>query len=289
MRVSAPRFRIRSHAAIASLALAIGGLGTVAAHATEPEDLVNLVRIQGCGGVPGVRTEVVRNGTLDQVARTWAQGGRLQDAIDQVGYPATSSGSIYIEGTTDRSGMLRLLGARHCSVVNDLDYTEIGVYRFAAGTWLVLAEPVEPLDPDAQAEVAGEVLVLVNAARRQSRRCGLRRHGPAAPLALSAALSEVALGHAQDTAARGKLTHRGADGSRPEERVTRAGYAWQATGENIAFGQRDAQAVVAHWLDSSGHCANIMNARFTEFGVGFAIDVEGGGRAYWVQVFAEPR
>jgi uncharacterized protein YkwD len=271
------------------LACAAALLGAPQAHATEIVELVNSIRMQGCSGRPGVGTEVTRSDTLDQVARAWSRGGRLQDAIDQVGYPAVASGSVYIEGTTDRSGLMRLLGARHCNVVNNPDHTEIGVYIFAAGTWLVLSQPLALPDPDAQAEVAREVLELVNAARRQARRCGLRRHSAAAPLELSPALSEVALAHARDMAAHGNLDHRGSNGSKPEERVTRAGYAWRATGENLAAVQRDPQAVVAHWLDSAGHCANIMSPQFTQLGVGFAVDTHGSGQAYWVQVFAKPK
>jgi uncharacterized protein YkwD len=264
-------------------------LGAPHAHAKEIVELVNSIRVQGCGGRPGVQIEVERSETLDEVARTWSQGGRLPEAIDRVGYPMSESGSIYIEGTTDRSGLMRLLGTRHCAAVNNPDYTEIGVYRFAAGTWVVLAQPLALPDAHAQADVAQEVLALVNAARAQARRCGFRRHAAVAPLALSPALSGVALAHARDMAAQGKLEHRGADGSRPDERVTRAGYAWRTTGENIAAGQRDAQAAVAHWLKSAGHCANIMNPQFTQLGVGFAVDGQGGGRAYWAQVFATPR
>lgn len=264
-------------------------LGAPQASATEIVELVNSIRMQGCGGRPGVQTEVERSEALDQVARTWSRGGRLQDAIDRVGYPAVESGSIYIEGTTDRTGLMRFLGARHCNVVNNPDYTEIGVYLFAAGTWLVLSQPLALPDPDAQADVAHEVLELVNAARRQARRCGLRRHAAAAPMELSATLSEVALAHARDMAAHGNLDHRGSNGSRPEERVTLAGYAWEATGENIAAGQRDPQAVVSHWLDSADHCANIMSPKFTQLGVGYAVDTHGSGQSYWVQVFAEPK
>ena len=61
-------------------------------------------------------------------------------------------------------------------------------------------------------------------------------------------------------------------------------------GENIAFGQHTPQQAVASWLDSPGHCANIMNARFTEMGAAYGIAAEKrSGIVYWTQVFGRPR
>ena len=67
-----------------------------------------------------------------------------------------------------------------------------------------------------------------------------------------------------------------------------AGYNWRASGENVASGQRDADAVVAAWLESPGHCANIMEPNFTEMGVAF-VEVPGANPSiYWAQSFAAP-
>lgn len=133
------------------------------------------------------------------------------------------------------------------------------------------------------------VLELVNEARSQARRCGWRRHAAAPPLAASGMLQRVALAHARDMASRGELDHAGRDGSTPAARVTRAGYRWRVTGENIASGQPTAETVVAGWLRSPRHCANIMDPDFTELGVGHAVEPRGTGRIFWVQVFASPR
>jgi uncharacterized protein YkwD len=81
--------------------------------------------------------------------------------------------------------------------------------------------------------------------------------------------------------------HRGSDGSEPRDRVRRAGYQSRLTGENIALGPDSAEEVVAGWLDSPGHCANIMDSRFEEIGVGLATG-RGRGQVYWVQNFASP-
>merc|ERR1711963_942203 len=57
----------------------------------------------------------------------------------------------------------------------------------------------------------------------------------------------------------GVFSHPGSDGSSVGVRVSREGYSWRAVAENIAKGQRDAQAVVRAWMRSAGHRRNILN------------------------------
>ena len=45
------------------------------------------------------------------------------------------------------------------------------------------------------------------------------------------------------------------------------GYAWSGLGENIAAGYPGIEAVLAGWMGSDGHCANIMNATFNQVGL----------------------
>ena len=57
-------------------------------------------------------------------------------------------------------------------------------------------------------------------------------------------------------------------------------------GENIAVGQRDPEEVVSGWLESDGHCSNIMNPSFEDLGVGAAIGATDWGEGiYWTQNF----
>ena len=58
-----------------------------------------------------------------------------------------------------------------------------------------------------------------------------------------------------------------------------------STGENIAAGQTSASAVVAAWMNSSGHRENILSSGFTQLGVGYAQDTTGTYGNYWVQMF----
>ena len=44
-------------------------------------------------------------------------------------------------------------------------------------------------------------------------------------------------------------------------------------------------AVVSGWMSSPGHCANIMNAGFTDIGVGYAFVAGSPYGSYWTQDF----
>ena len=131
--------------------------------------------------------------------------------------------------------------------------------------------------------VAAQLLAQVNAARVAGRVCGARgTFAPTHPLVLEARLTAAAQDHADDMHARGVMSHTGGDGSNPGQRIARTGYASATWGENVAAGYPSVEAVMAGWLGSDGHCANLMNPGFTEFG---------GGETdrYWAQVFARPR
>jgi len=141
---------------------------------------------------------------------------------------------------------------------------------------------------ESNAAVRARVVELVNAARSSSRKCGSARVAAAPPLSASPKLNDAAAGHARDMARRNYFEHRGTDGTQPKDRVLRAGYQPRLTGENIAFGPESAEEVVAGWLASPGHCANIMDARFQHIGVGLSTG-RGRGRIYWVQNFGAPR
>lgn len=120
------------------------------------------------------------------------------------------------------------------------------------------------------------VVSYVNAHRRSR---GLRQ------LTVSAALNRAAQGHANWMASAGRMSHVGSGGTTVGTRVTRAGYRWSMVGENIAFGQPSASAVVYAWLRSAPHAANMFNASYTQVGVGVAY---GRGAYWWCLVLARP-
>ena len=257
----------------------------------DPATVVNALRVEGCARVPAVGAPVRRDSVLDAAARELASGGKLQDALARVGYPVASSASFHVRGPRGDAGIRRALEADSCDNVNDAKLAEIGVHQSGDDTWIVMGSRTEiPFtalqDP---AAVAGRVLELVNAARAQARQCGPDRFDLAPPLAMATALTAAAAVHSLDMAERGSPGHDGSDGSSAGERITRTGYVWQISGENVAAGQRDAESAVAAWLESPGHCATLMDARFTETGVAFALAPAKNPAVYWTQVFAAPR
>lgn len=133
------------------------------------------------------------------------------------------------------------------------------------------------------------MLALVNEARAKPRRCGDKPFGSARPVLWNEPLEVAASGHAKDMAANNNFSHSGRDGSTPAQRVARAGYRYQMTGENIAAGQLSPEEAVAGWIRSPAHCANLMNSLYTKMGVAFAVSAASSMGVYWVQLFAAPR
>jgi uncharacterized protein YkwD len=255
-----------------------------------PLDVVNAIRLEGCAAQPMPTGAVTANEKLDAAAREMARGRRLSAALSRVDYLAARSSSFHVRGSRADATVRQVLLEQHCAGVNDPRHADFGSYVDGEETWIVLAHRTPPgpsyADPEA---IAARVLELVNAARSEARTCGRDAFEPAQPLTLAPALTSAALLHSADMAARGSLDHRGSDGTSSGERMTRAGYLWQASGENIAAGQPDAAAVVAGWLASPGHCATLMGAYFTETGIGFALAPTKNPSIYWTQVFATPR
>lgn len=124
---------------------------------------------------------------------------------------------------------------------------------------------------------AQTVLDEVNALRAAGCRCpGGKRFRPAPALRLDAQLNAAAQAHAADMHKRRYFSHDSRDGSTFSDRISRAGYKWRYSGENIAMGQPTAEAVVQAWRNSKGHCHNLMNPNYRDMGIGQA-------GPYWVQ------
>ena len=106
---------------------------------------------------------------------------------------------------------------------------------------------------------------------------------------LSETLASVALGHASDMAEHNYFEHVDQAGRSPADRVRAVGYRETLVGENIAYGPQSVEEVVQGWLDSPGHCENMMDARFAEMGLAYAAGQAGRRGLFWVQLLAAPR
>ena len=112
----------------------------------------------------------------------------------------------------------------------------------------------------------------LNAARTQAGR---------APLVSNAALDRVAADFAAELAARGALTHRDRTGGNAMARARRAGVTACGVGENVAQGYGTPDQVFAGWMASPAHRRNMLNATYTNYGIGTA-------DGYWVMVMLLP-
>jgi uncharacterized protein YkwD len=129
--------------------------------------------------------------------------------------------------------------------------------------------------------VSARVLKLVNDARSRPRRCGGEAFPAAKPLTLSPQLERAALLHSREMAMSSSVRHEGSDGSTPVQRAAQAGYTSTLVAENVAAGQETADQLMADWLVSAAHCANIMSAQYAEMGVAFAINEGDAYGVYW--------
>jgi uncharacterized protein YkwD len=309
-----------SWSARALLVLAALAAGSAIASATDPLSAVQVLREGGCGGyVPATRA-LRHEGALDAVAQQWAEGTPLAAAAERGGYPALATAGLHVSSTD--STVLETLRRSACKAVTGAELRALGVYRRGMDSWIVVtsdyrgtavpvtasrmaptisttpsisaiptrpSSPAPPSHAPAGAVLANEALQLVNDVRSRGTRCGEHTFAPAPPLALSGGLGNVALGHAADMAEHDYFEHRDLNGGSPADRVRAMGYHERVVGENIAYGPKSVQEVVQGWLDSPGHCENIMDPRFEEMGIAYATGRSGRHGLYWVQLFAQPQ
>ncbi|GLC89141.1 CAP domain-containing protein [Lysinibacillus piscis] len=118
-----------------------------------------------------------------------------------------------------------------------------------------------------------EVVKLTNAERTKA---GL------APFQTDDKLMAAAREKSLDMQSKNYFSHTSPTFGSPFDRMKALGISYKSAGENIAQGQRTPQEVVQAWMDSPGHRANILNAKFTHIGVGY---VKTGN--YWTQQFIQ--
>ena len=116
-----------------------------------------------------------------------------------------------------------------------------------------------------------EVVRLVNAERA--------RYGLAA-LTEDWELSRVARYKSQDMHDNRYFAHSSPTYGTPFQMIRAFGLSYRTAGENIAMGYATPAAVVAGWMNSEGHRANILNSAYTKIGVGYVADGH-----YWTQQF----
>lgn len=141
--------------------------------------------------------------------------------------------------------------------------------------------------PEPWAALEWEVLELTNQRRAEGAVCGGEEFAPAPPLEMNPVIREAARGHSLDMGQQDYFEHDSLDGRTFSDRMSDAGFAGPTPwGENIAAGAPTAERVVQGWMDSPGHCRNIMNPAYRTLGVGYAFVESSSFGHYWTQNFA---
>lgn len=118
-------------------------------------------------------------------------------------------------------------------------------------------------------EIEQEVVRLVNLERQKE---GLK------PLTIDTELSKVARLKSEDMKNKMYFSHTSPTYGTPFDMLKQFNISYKSAGENIAKGQKTAQAVVDAWMNSEGHRKNILSSSFTHIGVGHS-------SSYWTQLF----
>ncbi len=103
-----------------------------------------------------------------------------------------------------------------------------------------------------------KIIDLINAARAE-------RDLP--PLGVNNKLEYAAFLKANDMFAKGYWAHQSPSGQLPWYFIEAAGYDYQLAGENLAKNFSSSSSLVAAWLRSPAHRANLLNSQYSQVGV----------------------
>ena len=110
-------------------------------------------------------------------------------------------------------------------------------------------------------EMEDGVLAEINRRRKEIGLGTLRMQGN---------LQQAARGHSEYMKSQGKISHTGANGSTPMDRVEAAKYTGQPAGEVVIYGYPTPVQSVEGWWQSPGHHAILTKPNITEIGIGFS-------------------
>ena len=194
--------------------------------------------------------------TTSALSRTAPRSWIVSTVTDPDGFAMT-----LFEAVTGEDGMIALIAFNRTfpdgPVVVD-DYRQIPAF--------------EPADVQRLPPQGIEILDLVNAERLEAG---------VANLSWSSALTEVAMGYANEMYISGFFAHVSARSGDVGSRLNAAGISYAIAGENLALAPNVA-SVHGGLMNSPGHRANILESEFTHVGIGV---VEGPIGLIVVQVF----
>ena len=144
------------------------------------------------------------------------------------------------------------------------------------------------VEPCPVGDLATTAAPAINALRSVAQVCGAANFSAVGALSWDARLAEAARAHSTDMAVNNFFSHTGSNGSTLGGRVTGAGYTWTVVAENLAAGPGDLSAALNGWMNSPGHCQNLMLATVTQVGLACVRRQGSGQTPYWTMVLARP-
>lgn len=98
----------------------------------------------------------------------------------------------------------------------------------------------------------------------------------------NALLDAAAQAHVNDMVAKDYFAHVSPDGKYPWDWIKAAGYKYTYAGENLGEGFSTASSLVAAWIVSPMHYANIISSNYADTGIGIATGTYQGQTAVFV-------
>ena len=267
-------------------------------------ELINSER--GKQGLP----PLMRHDTLTSIARAHSEDMLRRNSVSATGSDGSSglerirqggitnsfgqNTLVYGGGDTPEQRVATWMNSSRSTILHEeRSHIGIGIVQRPAGsnarssaywTLVLINMPPEP----APSETRAFELRVFELTNREREKQGIP------PLIWHDTLSDAARAHAEDLTRNNMGGHTGSDGSSPSQRMERAGITnRRQSGENVARGQRTPEAVLASWMSSPGHRANILNVNYTHLGVGFVQWLEGisdqNNAYHWVQKFCSFR
>jgi uncharacterized protein YkwD len=133
--------------------------------------------------------------------------------------------------------------------------------------------PQQSFDANRMADLEKQMWLLVNQDRSNPETFA-QTGGRAQPLKWNESLAAVARAHSRNMVEQRFFSHVGSDGRTYQMRIDEAGIPWLAAGENIAKWDT-VRGAEATFMDNLNHRYNILNALYTDVGIGIVQGPDG--------------
>lgn len=168
-----------------------------------------------------------------------------------------------------------------------ITYTPTPTFTATATFTLVPTKTNTPVSGEfvcdgANSSYEGQVVYMINQERAKAG---------VGPVKSNGALASAARAHSKDMAQSNYFSHTGSDGSSPFDRIKAAGYSYHNAGEIIYAGEgkyNSPYSAVSRWMGSPPHHDIMLDADYTEVGVGYWCDSNSKHKGYFTADFGKP-